>query len=205
MTTSTSHSLTWQHLPCPKHHRQRARYDLGRAYGWYVVDYRFLLSGLFSWALTSTDWRPLGFLLFRVLNIGSDSRFDTIRAHFFQFLGAVSEWPSAWDILLINFLYGCDRFLDQYVALLPSLGHKRLSWTGILTAQILWVHNTGCDKGNHADVARRFRFGPYPCPSSCLIHPLCPTLRLAGQIPLSALPEISLASCYGHWVLPSRP
>ena len=91
VTTSTSHSLTWQRLPCPKHHRQRARYDLGRAYGWYVVDYRFLLSGLFSWALTSTDGRPLGFLLFRVLNIGSDSRFDTIRAHFFQFLGAASE------------------------------------------------------------------------------------------------------------------
>ena len=29
-----------------------------------------------------------GFLLFRVLKIGSDSRFDTIRAHFFKFLGA---------------------------------------------------------------------------------------------------------------------
>ena len=34
----------------------------------------------------------LGFLLFRVLKIGSDSRFDTIRANYFQFLGADSVW-----------------------------------------------------------------------------------------------------------------
>jgi hypothetical protein len=32
-------------------------------------------------------WSSLGFLLLRVLKIGSDSRFDTIRAHFFEFLG----------------------------------------------------------------------------------------------------------------------
>ena len=29
----------------------------------------------------------LGFLLFRVLKMGSDSRFDEIRSHFFKFMG----------------------------------------------------------------------------------------------------------------------
>jgi len=42
-------------------------------------------------------------LLFRVLKIGSDSRFDTIRAQFFQFLGAASEWDESGGILLIDF------------------------------------------------------------------------------------------------------
>jgi hypothetical protein len=31
---------------------------------------------------------PAGFLLFRVLKTGSDSRFNDIRSHFFKFLGA---------------------------------------------------------------------------------------------------------------------
>jgi hypothetical protein len=38
----------------------------------------------------------LGFLLFRVLKIGSDSRFDTIRAHFFKFLGTFE--PRNFDL-----------------------------------------------------------------------------------------------------------
>ena len=34
------------------------------------------------------DYFQSGFLLFRVLKMGSDTRFDDIRSHFFKFLGA---------------------------------------------------------------------------------------------------------------------
>ena len=48
------------------------------------------LTTTFSYWVYLAGGDLLGFLLFRVLKIGSDSRFDTMRAHFFQFLGASS-------------------------------------------------------------------------------------------------------------------
>ena len=41
----------------------------------------------------------LGFLLYRVLKVGSDSRFDTIRAHFFKFLGKACSTGSVWGAI----------------------------------------------------------------------------------------------------------
>jgi hypothetical protein len=76
-----------------------------------------------------------------VLKIGSDSRFDTIRAHFFQFLGAASECYQFGGNLLIEFCYGRDRFLDLYVAP-SSFGYCNCHGPKSLAAQILWVHNT---------------------------------------------------------------
>lgn len=51
--------------------------------------------------------RMAGFLLFRVLKIGSDSRFDTIRAHFFQFLGfwiaqILWVWTVSLPVVVLN-------------------------------------------------------------------------------------------------------
>ena len=42
--------------------------------------------------------RFVGFLLFRVLKIGSDSRFNTIRAHFFKFLGKLRAVSRIWEL-----------------------------------------------------------------------------------------------------------
>ena len=51
-----------------------------------------------------------GFLLFRVLKVGSDARFDTIRAHFFKFLGTSCGQKKNNTIILT--LHVRDRFLD---------------------------------------------------------------------------------------------
>jgi hypothetical protein len=52
----------------------------------------------------------VGFLLFRVLKTGSDTRFDDIRSHFFKFLG---QFPSLFLIGQYNLL--TYRVLDWYV------------------------------------------------------------------------------------------
>ncbi|KAI0276860.1 hypothetical protein BGY98DRAFT_918963 [Russula aff. rugulosa BPL654] len=47
--------------------------------------------------------RMAGFLLFRVLKIGSDSRFDTIRANFFQFLAQILwVWIVSLPVVVLN-------------------------------------------------------------------------------------------------------
>ncbi|KAH9963483.1 hypothetical protein BGW80DRAFT_829350 [Lactifluus volemus] len=51
--------------------------------------------------------RTGGFLLFRVLKIGSDSRFDAIRAHFFKFLGfwiaqILWVWTVSIPVVVLN-------------------------------------------------------------------------------------------------------
>jgi hypothetical protein len=81
-----------------------------------------------------TDW--LGFLLFRVLKMGSDSRFDTIRAHFFQFFGRFMHNFVRENFKLLLAVM-CDRFLDWYVNSRNFSyninAHRRVA------AQILWV------------------------------------------------------------------
>lgn len=69
-----------KHLSCEKH----CRLCLCHAVG-----YSFSRLGFRSNFVTEVDESPqsLGFLLFRVLKRGSDSRFDEIRAHFFKFFG----------------------------------------------------------------------------------------------------------------------
>lgn len=49
----------------------------------------------------------LGFLLFRVLKTGSDSRFDDIRSHFFKFLGfwvgqIIWVWTVSLPVTILN-------------------------------------------------------------------------------------------------------
>ncbi|KAI0063907.1 DUF1295-domain-containing protein [Artomyces pyxidatus] len=52
-------------------------------------------------------WILEGFLLFRVLKMGSDSRFDDIRAHFFKFLGfwiaqIIWVWTVSLPVVILN-------------------------------------------------------------------------------------------------------
>jgi len=66
--------------------------------------------------LTTSDFLA-GFLLFRVLKMGSDSRFDTIRAHFFKFLGMYIGLGEKKHLSRQSILHYHDRFLDRYVVL----------------------------------------------------------------------------------------
>ena len=59
-----------------------------------------------SWWNLTAQCR-IGFLLFRVLKMGSDSRFDTIRSHFFKFMGLflhLSVSMSSYQLFLFSIL-----------------------------------------------------------------------------------------------------
>lgn len=64
-----------------------------------VMIWAVRIAGLFS--LQQIELKEtklcLGFLLFRVLKMGSDNRFDEIRSHFWKFLG-----PSASGISIFS-------------------------------------------------------------------------------------------------------
>ena len=94
-----------------------------------------------------------------------------------------------------------------------------MPWTGILTACVPYAspaqhkfygyvsqpQNPSRSCGMILTGHMAYRFGRYLCPSSCSIHPLCPTLRSGDQIPHSELPVILSASYCGRSDWPSKP
>ena len=75
-------ALAGTRIQCEEHTCQRLRHGLGCPSRRYVL----------AWSpghspRGNAHWFVSGFLLFRVLKTGSDTRFDDIRSHFFKFFG----------------------------------------------------------------------------------------------------------------------
>ncbi|EJD07435.1 DUF1295-domain-containing protein [Fomitiporia mediterranea MF3/22] len=90
--------------------------------------------------------RLAGFLLFRVLKTGSDSRFDEIRAHFFKFMGfwigqIVWVWTVSMPLTILNSPAVSDRSLGGSN---PSFGTSR-DIAGIVLWALGWVIESTAD------------------------------------------------------------
>ena len=79
------------------------------------------------------DINTTGFLLFRVLKTGSDTRFDEIRSHFFKFLGKYS--PLYAELVLTPW----SSFLGWSVQCFLSFLDLMVITTLLRTGQIVWV------------------------------------------------------------------
>ncbi|THH08258.1 hypothetical protein EW145_g2830 [Phellinidium pouzarii] len=89
---------------------------------------------------------PIGFLLFRVLKTGSDSRFDEIRSHFFKFMGfwvgqIVWVWTVSLPLTILNSPAVSDRRISGSN---PPLGTSR-DIAGIVLWALGWSIETLAD------------------------------------------------------------
>ncbi|KAF8524165.1 DUF1295-domain-containing protein [Gautieria morchelliformis] len=92
--------------------------------------------------------RLAGFLLFRVLKTGSDTRFDNIRSHFFKFLGTyVQVWAVSLPVTVLNSPAVSDT---SHGGSNPSFGTGR-DIAGITLWVIGWVIESVAD-------VQKFRF-----------------------------------------------
>ncbi|KAI0000129.1 hypothetical protein BJV74DRAFT_821732 [Russula compacta] len=132
--------------------------------------------------------RIAGFLLFRVLKMGSDSRFDTIRAHFFEFLVV---WTVSLPVIVLNSpaVSESDR-APSGGSNNPAFGTAR-DVIGI----VLWALGLIIETVSDAQKARRVAHSPPPPPPDGLWkwsrHP--PTL------------ESAILCWWGIWTLTISP
>ncbi|KAF8579918.1 DUF1295-domain-containing protein [Ramaria rubella] len=96
--------------------------------------------------------RLAGFLLFRVLKTGSDTRFDDIRSHFFKFLGFwIGQILWVWVVSLpVTVLNSPGISDDSHTGSNPSFGTGR-DIAGIILWSIGWIVESVAD-------IQKFRF-----------------------------------------------